>query len=231
MSIIDAICILVILFFGALGFKRGVIKSTVQVVGTIVVLILAFTFKDILANFLMKFLPFFNYGGIYNGITTINILIYELISFILIFVLLYCILSILVSVSGLIEKLLKMTIILAIPSKILGAIVGLIEGVIVSFLVAFVILHIAPMLNDTVDSKVAIVILERTPFVGSIAAKTTLSMEEINTIATDAKDEEDKDEANIKVLQILMHNNVISSEDAQQLIDDGKITFKSRVSF
>ena len=73
MNIIDVVSILIILLFGVIGLKKGVIKSLVQLVGTCAVLVLAFVFKDYLANFLMEHLPFFNFGGVFDGISSINI--------------------------------------------------------------------------------------------------------------------------------------------------------------
>ena len=116
MNLIDVISILIILLFGVIGLKRGVIRSLVQFVGTCAVLVLAFVFKDALAGFLMQYLPFFDFGGIFQGISSINILIYELLSFIVIYILMYCVLSIIINLAGLVEKLLDLTVILAIPS-------------------------------------------------------------------------------------------------------------------
>ena len=89
MNLADVIVILIVLLFTFWGFKRGVIKTLVQLVGTCAVLVLAWVFKDSLANLLMKFLPFFDFGGIFTGITSMNIVIYELISFVVIYILLY----------------------------------------------------------------------------------------------------------------------------------------------
>lgn len=229
MNWIDVGCILVVLLYVFLGFKRGVIRTGVSLVGTIAVLVISFVFKDMLANFLMKTLPFFNFTGIFNGITSMNILIYELISFIVIFVLLYCVLNILLSLSGLIEKILKLTIVLAIPSKLLGAVLGLVEGVIMAFLLSFIMLHLAPTEKYIMDSKVAIVVLERTPIIGAVAAKTTLALEDINNILHELKDNENRDEANFRVLHTLIYYNVISQEDAQKLIDSKKLQFGNTV--
>lgn len=229
MSMFSAILILIILFYGVYGFKRGVIKTGVSLVGTIAVLVISYVFKDYLANFLMKHLPFFNFGGIFNGISSINILMYEMISFIFIFVILYCILNILLSLSGLIEKILKMTIILAIPSKILGAILGLIEGIIVAYLVSFVFIHIPLTEEYVMNSKTSIVLLERTPIIGEMALKTTLALEEINRDLSNVKTEEEIDEANLKVLHTLIYYKLIDQNDAQKLIDSKKIVFKNSV--
>lgn len=229
MNVVDIVIIVIVLLCALLGFKKGVIKSLVQLIGTIAVLIIAYTFKDILANFLMKFMPFFNFMG-FEGITSINILVYEMLSFVVIFVLLYCILNILLSISGLIETLLKMTVILAVPSKILGAIVGLIEGIVLAFMVTFIMLHIGPTKNYVMNSEVGIILLERTPFMGTVMAKTTLALEDIVDVMEDMKDEEDKKVVNAQVLQILIHYQIITKEDATKLIEDGKLDLPN-VSF
>lgn len=223
MDIISVAVILVILLCGVLGFKKGVIKTGVQLIGTICVLIIAYALKDSVANLLMKYLPFFNFGGIFEGITAINILMYEMISFIVIFILLYCILNILLTLSGAVEKLLKFTIILAIPSKILGFILGLMEGVIFTYMILFVFLHLPQMENMVMDSKVALVVLERTPFIGSVALKTTLALEKINDIVTDLNDDTSRDEINFNVIHTLVYYKIISQEDVEELMKSGKL--------
>ena len=229
MNLTDVVVILIILLFTFWGFKRGVIKSLVQLVGTCAVLVLAWVFKDTIANLLMKYLPFFDFGRIFTGITSMNIVIYELISFIVIYILLYCILSIIINISGLIEKILKLTVILAIPSKILGAILGLIEGVIMAFLVVFIMFHLPQTESTVAESKVAIVLLERTPIIGAMAVDTTLALEEINEILEEMREEEDRESVNIQVLHTLVKYSIISKEDAQNLIDEDKIHFSSTI--
>ena len=229
MNLTDVVVILIILLFTFWGFKRGVIKSLVQLVGTCAVLVLAWVFKDTIGNLLMKYLPFFDFGGIFTGITSMNIVIYELISFIVIYILLYCILSIIINISGLIEKILKLTVILAIPSKILGAILGLIEGVIMAFLVVFIMFHLPQTESTVAESKVAIVLLERTPIIGAMAVDTTLALEEINEILEEMREEEDRESVNIQVLHTLVKYSIISKEDAQNLIDEDKIHFSSTI--
>lgn len=223
MDIISVAVILVILLCGVLGLKKGVIKTGVQLIGTICVLIIAYALKDSVANLLMKYLPFFNFGGIFEGITAINILMYEMISFIVIFILLYCILNILLTLSGAVEKLLKFTIILAIPSKILGFILGLMEGVIFTYMILFVFLHLPQTENMVMDSKVALVVLERTPFIGSVALKTTLALEKINDIVTDLNDDTSRDEINFNVIHTLVYYKIISQEDVEELMKSGKL--------
>lgn len=229
MNIMDAVCILIILLFGVIGLKRGVIKTLVQFIGTCAVLVLSFVFKDILANFLMEHLPFFNFGGVFTGITSINILIYELVSFIVIYILLYCVLSIIINLAGLVEKLLDITVILAIPSKILGGIVGLIEGVIMAFLVAFILFHIPVSEPLVADSKFTIILLERTPIIGSLAAGTTKALERIDEIIEEIDENANREDVNFQVLHTLVYYNIISKEDAQKLIDEDKIHFSNTI--
>ena len=227
MNLMDVVSILLILLFTVLGFKRGVIKSLVQLIGTCAVLVLAFVFKDVLANFLMEFLPFFNFGGIFNGISSINILIYELISFVLLFVLFYCILSIIVNLAGLVEKILKVTIILAIPSKILGALVGLVEGIIMTFLVLFILFHLPQIENMVAESKLSIIILERTPIIGNVAADTTQALEEIVELLNEMKESNNREQVDANVLSILQKYGIISTEDAKKLQEDGKLNLEN----
>ena len=229
MNLISVVIFLIVLLYVIMGFKRGVIKTGVSLIGTFAILILSFVFKDTLANFLMKNLPFFNFAGVFNGIKAINILMYEIVSFVVIFVVLYCILNILLSLSGLIEKILKLTIILAIPSKILGALLGLIEGIVVAFLLTFVLLHLGPTEKMVMESKTAIVLLERTPIIGKMAVNTTLALEEINNLVNDLKKDDDRQAANLNVLNKLIYYKIISGEDAQKLIDNKKIVFDSDV--
>ena len=86
MNISSAVIILIVLFYVFLGFKRGVIKTGVSLVGTVAILIVSYVLKDILANFLMEHLPFFNFGGVFDGITSINDIIYSNICNIILFI-------------------------------------------------------------------------------------------------------------------------------------------------
>lgn len=230
MNFVDIIIIVCLVIGALIGFKKGVIKTAVQLIGTVALIIVAYTFKDILANFLMSKLPFFNFGGVFSGISSINILFYELISFVVLFILLYCVLNILISLSGIIEKLLEATVILAIPSKILGAILGAIEGLVFAFMLIFVMYQTNLTTEYVEDSNMGIVLLERTPFIGQVMAKTTLAMEDIHELIKEADkrgNKANKDELNLQVLSTLIHYNIVSKETAEQLIKDNKIELKN----
>ena len=128
MNILDAV-IITILIVGVLGgMSRGLIKQAVLLIGLVVCLIFAFSLRTPIATFMYEYLPFFKFGGLFSGVSIINILLYELIAFLIIFSLLYLVLRILLKITGIIEKILDMTIILGFFSKIGGGIVGFIEA-------------------------------------------------------------------------------------------------------
>ena len=222
---IDIICVIVIGLFAYLGWRRGFIRTAASLLGTVIVYIIAWSLKDVLADFLIEHFSFFNYAGLFNGITSINILIYKVVAFLIIFVVLYCILNILINAAKLVEKLIKITVIFALPSKILGALLGFIEGVTTVFLVAFCLYHFPLSTKMINDSKVAIIILERTPILGDMAVSTTLALEDIDKILIATKDDENKETANFRVLHQLIYYKIISPDAAQKLIDDKKLQF------
>ena len=73
------------------------------------------------------------------------------------------------------------------------------------------------------DSKVALVVLERTPFIGSVALKTTLALEQINDIVKDLNDDTSRDEINFNVIHTLVYYKIISQEDVEELMNSGKL--------
>ena len=231
MNIIDVLAIAIIVLFVIIGYKRGVIKTVVQFVGLCAVIVIAYTFKDLLGGLLMEYLPFFDLPGSFHGITAINVLIYNFLAFMFIFIIFYCILNIILSFSGLIDKIVNLTVILEKPSKILGGIVGLIEGTIVSFLVVFTLFHVSFTQPLVGSSKLGIIIMERTPIIAPISVQTTLALEEINNVIVNASEDENPENINFKVINKLIYYKIITSEKAQDLVDNKKIRFTDRVTF
>ena len=94
MTILDAIIILFLLCGAVIGFKKGAIRSLVALIGTIIVVVASYYLKNPVADFLFNYVPFVNFSGAWNGLVTLNILLYEAVSYILVFVVLYSALSI-----------------------------------------------------------------------------------------------------------------------------------------
>ncbi len=227
MNVVDII-ILVCLGLGAFaGFRKGVIKSLVQLIGTVGIAVLAYYLKDFVAEFLIEKLPFLNFGGIFEGVSAMNVILYELVSFVVIYVVLYCVLNIIISISGLVEKLLKLTIVLAIPSKILGLIVGAIEGLAFAFLIVYCMFQVNLTTNYVKESTSGVVLLERMPLMGQIMAKTTLAMEDVNKLLNEFKDNDNRKELNVQVFSTLVHYNIIDKDEALKIIKDKNLDLEN----
>ena len=125
--------------------------------------------------------------------------------------------------SGLFEKILTATIILGIPSKILGAILGVVQNLIYIFIVLYILS--LPMFNLSIikDSKVANTILEKTPILNKICDGTLDVFNEVINLKDEYETTTNVVEYNQKTLNIMIKNNVITKENAQKLIDKGKI--------
>ena len=223
MNIVDII-ILIILAFGALlGFKRGFTKQLVSLIGIFAIIILSFLFKNVVSVFLYNNLPFINFGGIFKDVTVINILVYEIIAFFIIFMLLTLVFRILLKVTTIFEKILKWTIILGIPSKILGAVLGIVQNYIYVFIVLYLLVIPTADYNFLDESKVASTILNKTPILTNVCDKTLNVFNEIKSLAKEYENTNNVNEFNNKALNIMIDSDVITKENAQKLIDKGKI--------
>lgn len=223
LNIIDVIIILLILMFGIIGFKRGVFKELVTTVGTILVIILAFYLKNPLANFLSLNLPFFEFGGIFLGLTSLNIVLYQLISFLIICSLLSIILNILVSISGILEKFLKLTIILSIPSKILGAIVGFVEGFVLIFIALFFINQPAFNIQIVNESKLTPVILNSTPGLSNVIQNFNSAFEDIYELSNKYMNTSDKNDFNKETIDVLLKYKIVTVDHVSKLVEKDKL--------
>lgn len=223
-NIVDVLIILILGLWGVIGLKRGFIKQTVMTLGTVLVFVLAFYLKNPIAEFLSLNLPFFSFGGMFKGVTSLNILLYQLISFVIVVSILQIILNIVIKISSIIETILKLTIVLGIPSKILGFILGLIEGFVVIY-IALVFLS-QPLFNLNIfkDSKLTSKILNNIPIISNIAGGIVDSFNDIYNLAGDYYDQnQSSNEFNLKAIDIMLDNKVISVNYVEKLNNSGKI--------
>ena len=225
MTIVDAIVILFLLLGAVLGFKKGAIRSLVGLVGTIAVVVIAYYLKNPVADLLYNFVPFFDFSGNWQGLVTLNILLYESIAYVLVFVILYGLLSLILRLTGIIEKFLTMTIILGIPSKIIGAVLGFLEAVVFSFIILFVLLQFNGSHTFIKESTVAMSILDKTPLIGAMVNDTYDSIVEISDLQDKYKDSASKDEYNAEILGIMLRYHVVTPDTTRKLIDNGKLDF------
>ena len=223
MNVVD-IVILILLAFGALiGFKRGFTRQLVSLVGIFVIVILSYMLKNPISVFLYNHLPFFNFGGIFKDITVLNILVYEVIAFFIVFFVLSIIFKILLKITKVFEKILTATIILGIPSKILGAVLGVVQSIIYIFIALYIVS--LPMFNFDIikDSKVANLILDKTPILNNICDETLDVFNEIMDLKEEYDTTTNVGEFNQKTLNIMIDSKVITKKNAENLIKKGKI--------
>lgn len=219
MNILDIVIALVLIMSAIIGFKRGAIKEVVSLVGIIIVFILAFSLKGVLGNVLCKWLPFFNFAGNLEGVTVLNILLYQLIAFLIIYSLLFSVYMIVVKISGIVQKIVHMTVILWLPSKLIGAVVAFITGYVMVFVVLLALL--IPLKDTDIfkNSKFANYIVYDTPILASSSENISTSINEIYELGEDlSKGDISKNEANVKTMDILLKYKVVTAETARELV-------------
>lgn len=226
MSIFVDILLIVFIVLGTFaGTRKGLIKTAVGFVGLVAIVILSYSLKTPIANFLIDNFPFLQFSGSIEGLTSLNILMYNVISFVVIFILLYCVLNIVLALTGFIDTLLKFTVIWIIPSKIGGAILGFLEAWVFLFLIVFVLAQFNTTNDFIKNSSVSNVLLNHTPIIGNYLGGAREAAEEIyNGIEKYTKDEsKTTTDLNLYILQVEINYGLISKEKGQELIDTGKI--------
>jgi uncharacterized membrane protein required for colicin V production len=221
LTVIDSAIIIILLFGALIGFKRGIIKSAISFIGLIIVLVLAFTLKNSLSEFMYTHLPFFNIGGDFAGVTILNILIYETIAFLILAILFGVVLRLIVAFTGIIEKILDLTIILGFFSKLFGLIFGFVETYIILFVIIYASYNFTNLSNYIDEGVLTSRMLNSTPILSSTVANESKSIKEINALQNTCK--ANNHECNIDALDIMLKYNVLKPETAEKLINSGKI--------
>ena len=214
MNVLDIAIMAVLIIFIAAGFKNGVIKETVSLVGIIIVFVLAWSLREIIGNMLCLHMPFYAM----NGYTFLNVLLYQGLGFLLTFLILLGIFSVLLGVSSAIQKIVNATIILLIPSKLLGAFVSFLKGYIIVFII--LLIAIIPFGSNSLirESKLVNKIVYNSPVLSKYTEKITKPAKEINDLIDKAThDKITKDEVNIEGLKIMMRYNVVSQKVIAEL--------------
>ncbi len=221
LTILDAIIIIVFILGIMSGFRRGFFKQTVLLVGLIAVLVISFYLRVPVSTFLYKNLPFFNFNGIFKGVSILNILLYELIAFFVVFSILYLILRIILKISGIIEGVLKITVIFGFVSKLLGGIVGFIESYIIVFLLLFVFTQPFIKVKGIDESLLANKILDNTPIMSKSVENVRIVINEINNLSKTYKD--DSKNFNKEAIELFLKYDIITEENLNFLKEKGKI--------
>ena len=219
-NVIDAIIILFLLTGAVLGFKRGAIQTLATLIGTILIIIIAYYLKNPLSVFLYTYLPFFKLGGIFNGITVINILIYEAIAFLIVLGGLSVLLSVILKITGILSKIVDHSIILTLPSKLIGIAVGFLEAYVFLFVLLFIFSQFSFSSTVLKDSKYTNIILSKTPFTTGFKNSYN-AFNKIRNLGDNNSSNKD-----YEALNTLLKYDIITTDNAHKLVDNGKINIK-----
>lgn len=223
MSIVDIIIIALVVAYAIKGFIYGIIKEGVSFIGGILVFVAAYYLKNPVSVFMYKHFPFFNLGGMFDGISVLNVVIYELIAFLLVTSVLAVVLYLLVKLSNILNKILKLTVILDKPSKMLGMVLGVVEGAVITFVIVFSM----SLFNKTrvymEDSKISPILLNEMPILTKYTKSITSSIDEIVDISKKYEKSTNREKANKEALDVLLKYKVIDKENAEYLVETGKI--------
>ena len=226
-GIIDAVIILLILLGGVIGFKEGAIKKLTSAIGLILVVVVAFIFKNKISFYFYENFPFIKLWGVFKGIQVLNVIFYEMVAFLVLASVLAIIYRVLLGITGLIERFLKATIILSIPSKIIGFFVGLVEYYIWVYIILFILTLPIINLREIYTSKTANYILTKTPVVSEYTNKTLKIYNDIYTIVDNRKDKTDE-EINEETMDTMLKYKVITVKSAEELIRQNKVIVNNK---
>ena len=224
MNLIDII-IVILLGWGAYrGWKYGCFSSIVSLLGSLIIFVAAFYLKNPLSELLYENMPFQSFSGLFQGITSVNILVYEAISYILCLIILATVFGIIIKVTGIVDKLLKLTFVFALPSKILGLVFGALQLYIFIFAGTFILAQLPFSEKYFRGSKFGTTILTKTPLLSNVTNDLYYSTIEIYEICLEDDGRTDKTEGDYKALEALLSHDIITSDSLQKLVDQGKIT-------
>lgn len=218
LNVIDVVILLFLAMGVVLGFKKGAIQTLATLIGTILIIVLAYYLKNPLSVLMYTYLPFFKLGGIFKGITVVNILIYEAIAFFIILSILSVLLSIILKITGIISKIVDHSIILTLPSKLIGIIVGFLETYVFIFIILFIFSQFSFSNTVLKDSKFTNIILSKTPF--------TTGFKNSYKAFNEIRDLDNKNNKDYEALKTLLEYEIITPENANKLVENGKINIK-----
>lgn len=230
LNIVDAIIIIFLVVGFVSGFKRGVVKQGVITFGTILVVVLAFLFKNPLSMVLYKHFPFFTVGLLKNY-SILNILLYELISFFILLSIFALILAIIIKISGVIERFLRSTVILALPSRILGGVLGMVEFYVFTFIILLIItmpIFTISTKEYVTESKYKDKVLNNTIIMSKLSGGMINSINQIDALLED-EDKLGTKNFNCKALNIFVDNKVVSTDSISYLREQNKIDFPCKI--
>lgn len=223
MGIIDIVIVILIVIGAIIGWHRGVVKEIAGTVGIILVTVFSFLFKNPISIIFYENLPFFKFGGIFKGVTVLNILLYELIAFLIVFIVLMILWRLVLLASGLIQRILDMSFLLGFPSKILGLLVGAIELYLICFITIYILSFPIFYIKEINESKYAQFILHDSPIISSFVKDNTKFVDEFASLKDKYENTESANEFNYETLDLFLKYDIIDINSARKLREKNKL--------
>ena len=223
MGIVDIIIIVLIVIGGIIGWKRGVIKEIAGTVGIVLVTVFSFLLKNPVSIVFYENLPFFRFGGIFKGVTALNILLYELIAFLIVFIVLMILWKLVLLASGLIQRILDMSFLLGIPSKILGFLVGAIEFYLICFVTIYILSFPIFNIKEVRESDYAKFILNDTPIISNFVDNNKEFVDEFVSLKEKYDNAESANQFNYETLDLFLKYDIIDIKSAKKLRERNKL--------
>lgn len=224
MSIVDIFIIVFILIGGLLGLKRGAVKEFISAIGFFVIVVLSFLLKNPLSVIFYENLPFFKFGGIFKGVTALNIALYELIAFLVVALVLTFIWKLVEYASNLMQKLINMTIILGLPSKIIGFIIGVLEYYVLAFIIIYILTIPIFSVKPVIESKGAQCILNDTPVISKFVKNSSAFIGEFIELRDKYQVTESANQFNYETLDLFMKYDIVDVKSVKKLKEKNKIS-------
>lgn len=220
---IDAAVIIFIIIGALKGWKFGGITSALSLVATIFIFVAAFYIKDYLAPLMYMNLPFVKFAGVFEGVSSLNIMLYQVLAFIIAIIGLLIVLAILVKITKFLDKLVNWTLILALPNKILGLVFGALQYNIIVYFILFIVLQIPYTSQYVKDSKAGSGIIDNTPVLSQVTEELHNTYNEVYEVCKKGADTTDKDEVNRLAVEVMMKHNVVTFDEVKELRNQRKI--------
>ncbi len=224
LNILDIGVVMILLMFFIVGVKNGFIKEAFSLVGTVLIFLIAFYFKGFVGNIMCIGFPFFRFSGVIEGMSSINILLYQIIAFMFLFCALLTVYIIILNISEVLQKVVNMTIILIPISKILGGFVSLVKGYIIMFAV-FLLLMI-PLKNEDMfkNSKLVNGMLEHTPVLSSATGNVTKVIGEVYSLGNKVSNNKlSSNDANVQTIDLMLKYNIVDEDTVKELVRKNKL--------
>ena len=224
LNILDLGVVFISLMFFIVGVKNGFIKEAFSLAGTILIFLIAYSFKGVVGNIMCIGFPFFRFSGVIEGMSSINILLYQIIAFMFLFCALLTVYILILNISEVLQKVVNMTIILIPISKILGGFVSLIKGYVIMFAV-FLLLMI-PLKNDAMfkESKLVNFMLNNTPVLSSATGDVTKVIGEIYSLGSKVNNKKlSSNEANVKTIDLMLKYKFTDKDTVKELVRKNKL--------